>query len=125
MNSKHVLITALSCVVAGIFFFITMLAAPAPKRVNNTGGSPIVALPGWQNTKLGSSTGAPNMKGLEVHFNDNHGVQYDLLGDSLTPKSQGVIDVVNPIARIHLKPNKTVCVWTPLTYTFTLTQCIV
>ena len=109
MNSKQVLITASACIVAAIIFFFTMLAAPAPKRANNSsGGSTIIAIPGWEKTELGSGSGAPNMKGMEVHFNDNHGVQYDLLGESLTPKSQGVIDVIKPIARIHLKPNKTV-----------------
>lgn len=109
MNSKRILITGLACVVAGILFFITILAAPAPKRAtNNPGGSSIVALPSWANSQLGTGTGAPKLKSMEVHFNDNHGVQYDLLGQSLTPKSQGVIDVIKPIARIHLKPNRTV-----------------
>ncbi len=108
MNSKHVLITGLAVVVAGIFFFVTMLAAPNPKRANNDGGSEIVALDGWEKAPLGQKTGAPNVKGLAIHFADNHGVQYDLLGQSLTPKSKGVIDVNKPTARIHLKPNQTV-----------------
>lgn len=102
MNSKHVLITTLACVVAAILFFITMLAAPAPKPQTTTGGSPLVALPG------GLGEDDPSMQQLEIHFTDDHGVAYDLFGDSLTPKSQGIIDVTKPIARIHLKPNRSV-----------------
>jgi lipopolysaccharide export system protein LptA len=109
MNSKHVLITGLACVVAAILFFVTMLAAPAPKSTGNGGGGSDMLALDWNKTGLNTNnTAAPNMQQLEIHFTDDHGVAYDLLGDSLTPKSQGIIDVTKPIARIHLKPNRTV-----------------
>ncbi|MBL4701238.1 MAG: hypothetical protein JKX85_08260 [Phycisphaeraceae bacterium] len=103
MNSKQVLITGLAIAVAIIFFIITMFAGPPAKKDPRTGGSDLLALK-WDST--GSSS--PKMRGLNIHFADDHGVVYELMGDSLTPKSQGVIDVIKPIARIHLKPNKTV-----------------
>lgn len=99
MNSKNALITGLACVVAAVLFFITMLAPNSQKRDPQGGGSELIALSPFDNALI---------KGLDIHFTDDHGIRYDLLGDSLTPKSQGVIEVTRPISRIHLKPNRSV-----------------
>ncbi len=111
MKNQRFLFIGSACVLAAVVFLLTLFLGSSPSSDTQTTGedSTLEALSGWGNwSHQDSAVGAPNIRKLSLHFGGAEEVQYDLFGDTLNPKPQGVIDITRPVAHIHLVPGKRV-----------------
>jgi len=95
----------MAVLLAGLIFFLTMLADPSGKKAGGTGMTPLTPQVGSGQLAEGDT---PNVGKYFIEFPGRSGVIYQLFGDALNPLPQGVMKVEGPMARIHLKRNQRV-----------------